>query len=339
MVAAGTAAVMPYYGMPVGLVVDGEPVEEVGFGYNRQVVSGLLRERLGYDGVVVTDWELVNDNHVGDQVLPARAWGVEHLDPHGRMELVLAAGCDQFGGEECVEVLLDLVASGRVPESRVDESARRLLAVKFRLGLFDDPYVDEEAAAATVGREDFRSAGHAAQARSVTVLTNGTDAGRRLPLPPGLRILGENVSREVLARHGIPVDRPEDADLALVRLTAPFEPRSDLFLESWFHQGSLEFPPGLVTRLARIAAVCPLVVDVGLDRPAVLTPLLPFAAAVVVSYGTSDEALLDALTGRIPPVGRLPVDLPRSMDQVRAHPEDVPGYDDPLFPFGHGLSF
>ena len=339
MVAAGTAAVMPYYGMPVGLVVDGEPVEEVGFGYNRQVVSGLLRERLGYDGVVVTDWELVNDNHVGDQVLPARAWGVEHLDPHGRMELVLAAGCDQFGGEECVEVLLDLVASGRVPESRVDESARRLLAVKFRLGLFDDPYVDEEAAAAAVGREDFRSAGHAAQARSVTVLTNGTDAGRRLPLPPGLRILGENVSREVLARHGIPVDRPEDADLALVRLTAPFEPRSDLFLESWFHQGSLEFPPGLVTRLARIAAVCPLVVDVGLDRPAVLTPLLPFAAAVVVSYGTSDEALLDALTGRIPPVGRLPVDLPRSMDQVRAHPEDVPGYDDPLFPFGHGLSF
>ena len=68
----------------------GEPIEEVGFGYNRQVVTGLLREQLGYDGVVVTDWELVNDNHVGDQVLPARAWGVEHLDPHGRMELILA---------------------------------------------------------------------------------------------------------------------------------------------------------------------------------------------------------------------------------------------------------
>ena len=72
---------MPYYGMPIALEIDGEQIEEVGFGYNKQIVTGLLRGQLGYDGVVVTDWELVNDNHVGDQVLPARAWGVEHLDP------------------------------------------------------------------------------------------------------------------------------------------------------------------------------------------------------------------------------------------------------------------
>jgi len=336
---AGTAAIMPYYGMPVGLEVDGEPIEQVGFGFNAQVVTGMLREQLGYDGVVLTDWELVNDNHVGDQVLPARAWGVEHLDPHERMERILAAGADQFGGEECVDVLLDLVAQGRVTESRVDASARRLLAVKFRLGLFDDPFVDEEAAARTVGREDFRASGYDAQARSVTVLANDSaDAGPVLPLAGGLRIYAENVTREVVARHGIPVDRPEDADVALVRLMAPYEPRADLFLESWFHQGSLEFAPGLVVRMQRIAAHCPLVIDVVLDRPAVLTPLLSVAGVVVASYGTSDDALLEALTGAIPPRGRLPFDLPRSMDQVRAHGEDVPGYDDPLFRFGHGLS-
>jgi len=339
VIEAGTAAVMPYYGMPVGLEVDGVAIEEVGFGYNAQVVTGMLREQLGYDGVVLTDWELVNDNHVGDQVLPARAWGVENLDPHQRMERIIAAGADQFGGEECVDVLLDLVAQGRVSEARIDESARRLLAVKFRLGLFDDPFVDADAASRTVGRDDFRAAGYEAQARSVTVLTNGsTDDGPALPLASGLRIYAENVSREAVARHGIPVDRPEDADVALVRLMAPFEPRSDLFLESWFHQGSLDYPPGLVVRLQRIAAQCRLVVDVVLDRPAVLTPVLPVADAVVGSYGTSDDALLDALTGSIPPRGRLPFDLPRSMDQVRAHPEDVPGYDDPLFAFGHGLT-
>jgi beta-glucosidase len=326
---------MPYYGMPVDLVVDGTPIEPIGFGYNRQVVTCLLREKLGYDGVVVTDWELVNDNHVGDQVLPARAWGVEHLDPHGRMELILEAGADQFGGEECVDILLDLVARGRVTEARVDESARRILAVKFRLGLFDDPYVDEDAAAATVGRDDFRKEGYAAQARSVTVLHN---EGGRLPLEQGLRIYAERVSPEAVVRHGKLVERPEDADVAVVRLTAPFDPRSDLFLESWFHQGSLDFPPGLVARLERIAAVCPLVVDIVLDRPAVVTPLLRFASAVVGSYGSSDDALLDAVTGTITPSGRLPFDLPRSMDQVRAHGEDVPGYDDPLFAFGHGLT-
>ncbi|KRC92514.1 beta-glucosidase [Terrabacter sp. Root85] len=335
IIEAGTAGIMPYYGMPVDLVVDGVEIEPIGFGYNRQVVTGLLREKLGYDGVVVTDWELVNDNHVGDQVLPARAWGVEHLDPHGRMELILEAGADQFGGEECVDILLDLVAQGRVTEARVDESARRILAVKFRLGLFDDPYVDEDAAATTVGRGDFREEGYAAQARSVTVLHNVDD---RLPLEQGLRIYAERVSPEAVVRHGKLVDRPEDADVAVVRLNAPFDPRSDLFLESWFHQGSLDFPPGLVARLERIAAVCPLVVDVVLDRPAVVTPLLRFASAVVGSYGSSDDALLDAVTGTIAPEGRLPFDLPRSMDQVRAHGEDVPGYDDALFPFGHGLT-
>ena len=111
----------------------------------------------------------------------------------------------------------------------------------------------------------------------------------------------------------------------MVRLPAPFEPRSDLFLESWFHQGSLDFPPGLVARLARIAAHCPLVVDVVLDRPAVLTPLLPLASALVGSFGTSDDALVDALTGAIAPEGRLPFDLPRSMEQVRGTGRTSPG--------------
>ena len=211
LIEAGVAAVMPYYGMPIGLTVDGEAIEEVGFGYNEQIVTGLLREQLGYDGVVLTDWELVNDNHVGDQVLPARAWGVEHLTPIERMERILRAGADQFGGEECVELLLELVADGRVTEDRIDASARRLLAVKFRLGLFDNPYVDEDAAAVTVGREDFRTAGYAAQARSVTVLQNavvgsapalpltGTGAGTR-------KVYAENFSDEAVATLGDRVD-------------------------------------------------------------------------------------------------------------------------------------
>lgn len=340
VVDAGTAAVMPYYGMPVGLDLDGEKVEEVGFGYNRQVVTGLLRERLGYDGVVLTDWELVNDNHVGDQVLPARAWGVEHLEPVERMELILHAGADQFGGEECTDLLLGLVRSGRVAESRIDASARRLLRVKFELGLFDDPFVDEDAATEVLGRAEFREAGHEAQARSVTVLRNEPVAGRPvLPLRPGTRVYAEGVGEAALRAAGLAVvATPEEADVALVRLAAPFEPRSDLFLEAWFHQGSLDFPPGLVVRMQRLAARVPLVVDVALDRGAVLTPLVPVTTALTATYGSSDAALLDALTGRVAPRGRLPMDLPVSMDAVRRHPEDVPGFGaDALFRFGDGL--
>ncbi|MBF4623532.1 glycoside hydrolase family 3 N-terminal domain-containing protein [Clavibacter sp. VKM Ac-2872] len=341
-IARGTAAMMPYYGMPEGLVRDGEEIEPVGFGFNRQVITGLLREELGYDGVVVTDWELVNDNHVGDQVLPARAWGVEELTPHERMERIIAAGCDQFGGEECVDVLLDLVADGRVTEARIDESVRRLLLVKFRLGLFDDPYVDEDAAERIVGRADLRELGFRAQAASVTVLENRERDGRpTLPLPvdgPRLRVHVEGMRAEALEGWADPADGPDDADLAIVRLGAPFEPRSDLFLEAWFHQGSLEFPPGLVHRLRRIADRCPLVVVVNLDRPAIMTPLVPFAAALAVDYGSSDAAVLAALTGRIAPEGRLPVEIPRSMDAVRASRTDVPSdTEDPVYPLHHGL--
>ncbi len=330
-VAAGVAAMMPYYGMPVGLELAGEPVPEVGFGFNRRILQGLLREELGYDGVVLSDWELINDNHVGDQVLPARAWGVEHLDPLGRMELMLEAGCDQFGGEECVELLAELVALGRVSERRIDESAARLLLVKFRLGLFDDPYVDEGVAAETVGCHDFVAAGLAAQAASVTVLK---DPRGLLPLRDGgIRVYVEGLSAEDATALGTVVGRPEDADLAVVRLEAPFEPRSDLFLEAWFRAGSLDFPPGLPVRLSRIRASCPLVVDITLDRPAVVGPVIDAADAVVASYGTSGPALVAALRGQAR--GRLPFDLPRSMNDVRQHPPDQPGLDDPLLPCGY----
>jgi hypothetical protein len=322
---------MPYYGMPVGLELDGSAVPEVGFGFNRVVLQGLLREQLGYEGVILTDWELVNDNHVGDQVLPARAWGVEHLDAHGRMELMLEAGCDQFGGEECVEVLADLLARGRISEARVDESARRLLLVKLRLGLFDDPYVDERSAVEVVGRADLIAAGLAAQAASVTVLH---DPRGLLPLEvrSERKVYVEGMSEQDASALGTVVGRPEDADLAVLRVAAPFEPRSDLFLESWFHAGSLEFPPGLPVRLARVRESCPLIVDVTLDRPAVLAPVLEAADAVVASYGTSGPALVEGLAGAAR--GRLPFDIPRSMEDVRAHAPDQPGLDDPLLRCG-----
>ena len=340
-IAAGADAIMPYYGRPVGLVRDGEEIEAVGFGFNRQVLTGLLRGELGYDGVIVSDWELVNDNHVGEQVLPARAWGVEELTPSERMARILEAGADQFGGEECTDLLLDLVREGVVSEERITDSARRLLQVKFRLGLFDDPYVDESAAAANVGTEEDRRRGHEAQARSVVVLH---DDGGLLPLRPTgeegrpRRIYAEGLPEEVVAALGEQVARPEDADLALLRIGAPFQPRDDLFLESWFHQGDLAFPPGLAHRLARIRAACPLVLDVDLDRAAVLTDIASQCDALTGTFGVSGAAWADALTGRIPARGRLPLDLPRSMDAVRGAPEDVPGGTaDPLYPCGHGL--
>lgn len=332
---AGAAEVMPYYGIPVDTQSD--PVasawEPVGFGFNKSVITDLLRRTLGFEGVVCTDWGLISDRpYLGDAGI-ARAWGVEHLSPEDRMLRVIEAGADQFGGEDCTEMLLALVRAGRVAESRIDESARRLLRVKFALGGFDRPFVDADHAAATVGRSDFRDAGMAAQRDSLTLLTNNDV----LPIRHGVRVFAPDI--DDLGGRAVKAGAPDDADVAIIRLKAPYEARSD-GMAALFHHGTLEFPSDELRRVREICAAVPTVVDVYLDRPAVLSPLVDIAGAIVANFGVTHDALLDVLFGISAPRGRLPFDLPRSDEAVAASRSDVP-FDTavPVFRFGHGLSY
>lgn len=327
--AAGTRQMMPYYGMPVGT-----EYEEVGFGFNRSVITGLLRERFGFDGLVCTDWGLINDAEIFGQPFPARAWGVEDLTPRERMLKVLDAGVDQFGGEGCPELLLGLVAEGSISEERLDLSARRILREKFELGLFENPFVDEDAADEIVGSAEFRAAGEAAQRASVTVLTNDGS----LPFAPGIKLYVEGIEPSVAAAYGDVVATVDEADLAILRLQAPFEQRDTTF-ENFFHAGSLEFSGEVLAHVGAIAGAVPTVVDVLADRPPILEPIVAGAAAVTVNWGVSGAALLDVLSGVASAQGRLPFDLPRSMAAVVASRPDVP-FDtaDPLFRFGDGLA-
>ena len=328
--AAGSAQAMPYYGRPVGT-----ELEEVGFGFNRGVITGLLRDRFGFDGVVCTDWGLVTDADLGDWVFPAKCWGVEELSAPERLAKIIDAGCDQLGGENDPALLVELVREGRIREARIDDSVRRLLREKFRLGLFDDPYVDEAAAVAIAGREDFRRAGAEAQRRSLVLLANDGV----LPVRGRPRLYLEGVDRETAEQYADVADSPADADLAVLRIAAPYEPREG-FLEGLFHQGSLEFSAADRDRILDVARQVPTIVDVFLDRPAVLTEVASGAAALVGSFGAADDALLDLVFGRFAPAGRLPFELPSSMDAVLRQLPDVP-YDseEPLYPFGHGLSY
>jgi len=336
---AGASQVMPYYGMPVGTAWD-----EVGFGFNKSVVTTLLRERYSFDGIVCTDWGLLSDGHLAGEVHPARAWGLEDRSVPDRMRIAIEAGVDQFGGEHIPDVLVSLVQSGAVSEDRLDVSVRRLLREKFVLGLFDTGAVDPAAADEIVGSPEARAAGELAQRKSVTVLTNrsigrsGGDALPTLPAPRGIRIYSEGIDPVVVAEYGVVVDDPSLADLAVLRLQAPFEDRPGIF-ERFFHAGSLEFSAGTVAHVKDVAARVPTVVDVFLDRPAILTPFADRVSALLGSYGASARALLDVVFGESAAVGRLPFDLPRSMAAVEESREDVP-FDtrDPLFSFGHGLS-
>jgi len=329
VIAAGGSQMMPYYGMPIGT-----DLEPVAFGFNRDVVTGLLRERFGFDGIVCTDWGLINDVEYLGQPMPARAWGVEHLTPVERVEKVLQAGCDQFGGEACPELVVELVRSGRVSEDRIDVSVRRLLLEKFRLGLFDHRHLDVDAAVTVVGRPELVESGKDAQRRSHTLLTNRDEL---VPLSRGVAVYLEGVDPAAVQPYARVVTDVVDADVALVRLKAPYEARPGGF-EAHFHAGSLEFPPTEVERLRALCTTVPTIVDVYLDRPAILTEIAAEAAALLVSYGSSADAFADVIFGVAQPEGRLPFDLPSSARAVEESRSDV-AFDtaDPLFRFGDGL--
>ncbi|KAL4733733.1 glycosyl hydrolase family 3 N terminal domain-containing protein [Aspergillus similis] len=336
-IAAGAAQIMPYYGMPVGT-----SYEEVGFAFNEPLIKGLLREELGFEGIICTDWGLVTDKRIMGQPMPARAWGLEHLSRSERIQRILEAGCDQLGGESCPELLSDLVAAGHITEDRLDISVRRLLREKFLLGLFDDPFVDEEAAARIVGNAEFCQLGADAQRRSYTLLTNvGECLPLRAPLPVKTKLYVEGIPAETMEARGLQlVDDPADAQIALLRLKAPYEPRPGAF-EALFHAGSLEYSAEEKARQAKICATVPtVIVDIYADRPPVVPELLQQATAVFLSYGSSSDAFLDVVFGVYEPEGKLPFDLPSSMNAVQESRSDMP-YDtrDPLFRFGHGLRY
>lgn len=133
----------------------------------------------------------------------------------------------------------------------------------------------------------------------------------------------------------------------MLRLAAPYEPRGDMgstdieaVIESFFHAGSLAFPDEEVERVRAICATTPTVLDVFLERPAILSEFAGHATSIVANFGASQETCARVLFGEAEPVGRLPFDLPSSMAAVEAGRPDVP-FDtaDPLFGFGHGLRY
>ncbi|MCX5498181.1 hypothetical protein OG887_01895 [Streptomyces sp. NBC_00053] len=147
----------------------------------------------------------------------------------------------------------------------------------------------------------------------------------------------EGLDTRVAARFGELVDAPADADLAMLRPFTPYEFRESKF-EQLFHSGRLDFTEEEPKRVLDLLDAVPPVVCLNLERPAAIPETAERAAALIVDFGASDEALLDVASGRARAVGRLPYELPRSMAAVEASRSDVP-HDtaDPVSPFGADL--
>ena len=332
--AAHTAAIMPYYGVPMG-----QTSENVGMSFNKDIVTGLLRNTYHFDGVVCTDWGLVTDASVMGSVWPARAWGVESLSREDRVKKILDAGVDQFGGENCPELVIQLVKEGKLTEARIDSSVRRLLKQKFDLGLFDNPFIDESKVSQVVGNPASLAAGIASQRRAMTLLKNDN---KTLPLTPGkLKIYVRNIDSATASKYGTVVNDPKKADIAILRLNTPSVPvNSPIAMARMFHHGDLDFKGKQKDSILQLLNAVPTIVDIYLDRPAVIPEISAKARGLLADFGAGDAAVLDVIFGKDKPGGHLPIELPSSMDAVRAQKEDVP-YDskNPLYKFGYGLSY
>jgi len=337
------------------LSYDGLTFEKVGAGFSHSMLTGLLRGRFGFDGVVLSDWAITNDcieeclDGAPDGVPPwafvaklGTSWGVENLTKAERFVKAVNAGMDQFGGVTEGEVLVDAVNRGALTEARLGESAYRILLQKFQQGLFEDPYVDADAAANTVAQAAFVAAAQEAQRKSLVLLEN---RNATLPLAGTVRkvfLHGIDAAAAVAAGYTV-VATAEEADVAIMRVNAPYEVlHPNYMFGSIQHEGSLAFADGQADyeAIKAASAKVPTIVTVYLDRPAILTNVKDLASAIVGNFGVDDTALFDVLAGRSVPTGKLPFELPSSMAEVEAQRSDVP-HDTahPLYPVFHGLTY
>ncbi|WP_085534982.1 glycoside hydrolase family 3 protein [Massilibacteroides vaginae] len=169
------SAVMPYYTISYNQAMDGT---NYGNGFSKYIITDLLRNKYGYDGVVCTDWLITADEGKTPADFAGKPWGVEELTVAERHYICIKAGMDQFGGNNDKEPVLEAYKMGvtefgeEYMRNRFEQSAVRLLKNIFRLGLFENPYLDVEASVATVGNDEFMKAGYEAQLKSTILLKN-----------------------------------------------------------------------------------------------------------------------------------------------------------------------
>jgi|WetSurSiteA1Bulk_404760.scaffolds.fasta_scaffold00753_1 beta-glucosidase len=236
------SAVMPYYTISWG--VDTKYKENVGNSYSAYLINDLLRGTYGFEGVACTDWGVTKDNPAVNS-FGTTSWGVESLSVAERHYKAIMAGMDQFGGNNDKGPVVEAYAMGvkehgeEFMRKRFEESAVRLLKNIFRVGLFENPYLDVEISKAAVGNPDFMKAGYEAQLKSIVMVKN---SGKTLPLkktltayvpkrftPAGRNFFGMEtpaslnypVSIDVVRKYFSVTDNPGEADFALVFITSP----------------------------------------------------------------------------------------------------------------------
>jgi len=336
---AGVSGIMPYYARPYQT-----EYEEVGSAFNYGLLTELLRNTMGYKGLINSDTGPINN-------MP---WGVEDLTYQQRYAKAIAAGTDLFSGGADIKNLKATYDAGMITEEQIDTAVTRLLIEKFELGLFENPYVDPDKAEATANCEEFRSMAETAFRKSIVLMRND---GQVLPFKAGTKLYVERVDASGL-HNAVKVD---DNSWDIEFVDSPAKADAVVF---WVFPGTAGRGGGFLGGAAGNAPISnllsennidiryinatagskPTVVAVNCSKPWVLSELQGGAAkAWIATFGTTLPALLDVVTGKFNPVGKMPFGLPSSQEAVENNKEDVPSFQEAegyaLIPCGSGLSY
>ena len=326
----GMKVVMPYYGIPVG-----QTDEDVAMAFNKYILTDLLRDQMNFEGVVCTDWGIIEGRH----------WGVGDLSISERYEKSINAGVDQYGGENKPEFVVELVNEGKITEERINASVRRILTNKFELGLFENPFVDEGLVIELVNKKDYIEQGLDAQRKSIVLLSNKDNT---LPLTNNINIFVDGIDEDVASRFGNIVDNHENADYVILFLNTVFNGQQpsgidrvlDNMLATMFPNNDLDYNDEINAKIEKYSKVSKLIIVSDLNRPAILTNANEKSLGLIGTFGVEDKVILETIFGENNPTGKLPFEIPSSMEEVKEQFSDVA--DDtknPLFKYGHGLSY
>lgn len=339
---AGTSAIMPYYSLP-----EGTEYEEVGYAFNRGVLQDLLRDQMGFTGIINSD----------TGPLTGMPWGVENLTKEERYVKAIEAGVNIFSGESDPAMLIGLIRNGSVDMSLIDNSVYLLLKEKFRLGLFENPYVDAEAAEDIVSNEKFRQSAALAMRKSIVLLRNETGS---LPLKPGTKVYFESLQ---MSQRGPQSNEPDIYTLNNDQYDLEFveTPREAEIVILWIQPGgnslfrSTGDPVSLslsqcgvdIDYVNGISSQKPTLLVINYTNPWVINEIYnqqtENIAGVLATFGTTPDALLDVITGKYNPTGKMPFSTPVSDEAVENQLEDVPGYLEgagyALFNYDEGISY
>jgi beta-glucosidase len=339
---AGTSSIMPYYSLP-----SGTEYEEVGYAFNKGVISDVLRTQMGFKGIINSD----------TGPLTSMPWGVENLTKKERYKKAIEAGVNIFSGESDPKMLIEIIDSGKIDMSLIDNSVLRLLKEKFSLGVFENPYVDADYAEKTVNNEKFKERAALALRKSIVLLRNEKDA---LPVKPKTKVYFESLQRNARGPVSeVPnvylindnkfdvefVKTPKEADILILWL----QPTGNSLFGSTGEPISLSLSKCSVdvAYVNKLTSQKPSILVVNYTNPWVINEVYndntKNIVGILATFGTTADALLDVITGKYNPSGKMPFSTPVSDLAVTNQKEDVPGYLEgagyALFNYDEGLSY